>query len=87
MITFHEAAAIAQGVIDQEIRSSVGEDVAINTAATVETSDRWVVFYNTRAFHETGLIRHALAGNGPIIVERRDGRAWRAHTASPWEEQ
>lgn len=87
MITFEEAVAIAQGVLDQEIWPGVGEDVAINMAATVETPDRWVFFYNTRAFLETGLIRHALAGNGPIIVERQDGRVRRAHAASPWEEQ
>lgn len=33
----------------------------------------WVFFYNTEEFVRTGDIVHALGGNGPILVDRRDG--------------
>lgn len=33
----------------------------------------WVFFYNTEEFVRTGDIVHALGGNAPILVDRRDG--------------
>ena len=36
-----------------------------------DTGEDWRVFYNTRAFAETGALSHALAGNLPMLVNKR----------------
>jgi hypothetical protein len=41
---------------------------------TVERSFGWVFFYNTKEFIETGNPISQLAGNGPVIFDRRSGR-------------
>jgi hypothetical protein len=33
----------------------------------------WVFFFNSQRYLETGEFRYALAGNGPILVEKRTG--------------
>jgi hypothetical protein len=35
----------------------------------------WVFFYNTERYERTGSIVDALAGNSPVLVDRRDGTA------------
>jgi hypothetical protein len=42
-------------------------------AGTIEKSFSWVFFYNSKTYLETGEIRYALAGNGPVIVNKHDG--------------
>lgn len=45
----------------------------------------WAFFWNTKEFVETGNRQHALAGNGPIIVDRCDGQIYATGTAPSWE--
>ncbi len=45
----------------------------INEGPTIEQSYGWVFFYNSRRYLETGDIMFAFAGNGPVVVERKDG--------------
>jgi hypothetical protein len=41
--------------------------------ATTEFNFGWVFYWNSRRFLETGDVRHALEGNTPFLVDRRDG--------------
>ena len=41
----------------------------------------WVFFYNSAEFVRSGDVRHALAGNAPLIVDRADGRIESAGSA------
>lgn len=40
---------------------------------TIERPFGWVFFYNSRKFIETGETMYRLAGNGPVIVNKRTG--------------
>jgi len=55
-----------------------GVEFVITTIQRI--SDTWCVFYNNRAYLDTGNIGHALAGNGPILVSPQ-GRIGRAGSA------
>ncbi len=46
-----------------------------------------MVGYNTGVYLDTGSITHALAGGGPIIVNRRTGEARIGTSTLPAEEQ
>ena len=45
----------------------------------------WVFFYNSKRFLETRDDRHAIAGNGPFLIERETGRLFETGTARPLE--
>lgn len=38
---------------------------------TIEKPYGWIFFYNSKKYIESGQIRFALAGNGPVIVNKR----------------
>ena len=80
-----EARAVAETLLDATVRVSLQEDVV--TTSVREFPTCWVVGYNTRAFVETGAISHALAGGGPIIVNRKTGDARMGTSAVPAEDQ
>jgi len=50
----------------------------------IEIGEGWVFFYNDKEYVETGDISLALAGNGPIFIDR-EGRVNKLSTAEPWE--
>jgi len=52
---------------------------------TRELDFGWVFFYTSKLFHETGDFRYALAGNAPLLVDRRDGALRPTGTAQPIE--
>jgi hypothetical protein len=56
---------------------------AIQPDATVELEFGWVVHWNSRRFLETGDVRHALHGNTPLLVDRRDGAVHAIGTGWP----
>lgn len=87
MIDIAAARAAAETLLDERVRPWVDEPVAIAEQATVEADSVFVFFYNTVAYLETKAITHALAGNGPVIVDRATGTARIADSARPWEEQ
>lgn len=87
MLDAVSALPIAELILDQKVRPWVDEPVSIVRDQTVEAPRAIVFFYNTIAYLETKSAVHALAGNGPIIVERSSGRAWIADSSRPWEHQ
>jgi Immunity protein 35 len=76
------ATTIARRHLEQEFP---GGGVALDAAATMETDRFWVLFYNTVAFLRTGELRDCLAGNGPLLVDKRSGALRQAGTAHPVE--
>lgn len=52
---------------------------------TREADFGWVFFYQSRLHLETGALRHALAGNAPLIVDRDSGDIVTTGTAHPIE--
>ena len=46
---------------------------AIFDERTVELPWGWVFYWNTRLYLETGDFEHAVFGNPPLVVNRRDG--------------
>jgi hypothetical protein len=73
MISEAEAVEIATRFI-AGLTPAVDGGVAIASAQTIRKPYGWVFFYNSRRFLETGDPLERLGGNGPIIVEREDGR-------------
>lgn len=59
------------------------EEMAIAPEATVEKDYGWIFFYNTKKYLESGVISYALAGNGPVIIEKSDGRITAFGTNKP----
>jgi len=54
---------------------------------TVEKDYGWIFSWTSRPSHETEDLRHAIAGNGPIIVSRVDGSLYHCGTAAPIEDR
>ena len=82
MIDQRTAADIARRHLQRQFPAG---DVVLDEAATVQTEWCWVFIYNTRAFLESGELRHCLAGNGPLLVDKRSGALHQAGTAYPVE--
>ena len=79
----------AQGLAEQHLpkmRISPPTEVAILGEHTIETDFGWVFFWNSKEYVETDEFRYALAGNAPLIVDRRDGSIHETSTAEPIEE-
>lgn len=74
MLTRAEALAVVSGVIaDITSRMRPDQQVVVLEEHTVERDLVFAFSYNTERSVETGNPRHALAGNGPISVNRRTG--------------
>lgn len=84
-VTREAAVAIAEDLLDREVRPALDEEIALTAVREFPTC--WVAGYNTRAYLETGSVVHALAGGGPIIINRRTGRARLGTSALPAEDQ
>lgn len=80
-----EVRMIAEEVLDSEVRQGAGAAVVVT--AIYEYAQNWVVLYNTRAFWEDGSASHALAGNGPIIIDKATGQVRLGTSALAIEEQ
>ncbi|QSI30217.1 hypothetical protein GNX71_11730 [Variovorax sp. RKNM96] len=52
---------------------------------TLEKPWGWVFFYTSKKWHETRDGRYAVAGNAPILVEKRTGQLIATGTAMPTE--
>ena len=69
MLTIEQTREVAE----QELANAEA-DVMINPDFDPVVRDWCVVYaYNSRAFLETGDYLQSLAGNGPLVVDRRDG--------------
>ena len=85
MITKDDAQTIAQRFLEEEVQKRLPEEVVLSGVEEYPTC--WVFGYNTRTYVETKALSHALAGNGPIIVNRQSGRVRQGTSARPVEEQ
>ena len=81
MWTYDKALAIARVYVDiaTDGRGVVLED------KTLDRPYGWVFFYQDRQYLETGDIRHAFAGNAPIIFNCLSGEYHVTGTAHPLE--
>lgn len=61
------------------------EELALLEDHTLERAFGWVFYYQSRQFLETGDYAHALGGNAPFIVDRRDGSVHLTGTGRPIE--
>jgi len=61
----------------QSLGKEVGQELAIDPDATLGGSAGWVFFWNTKVYLDDGSISDALAGNGPLLVQRDTGKVER----------
>ena len=80
-----QALRVAERLLDEVVRPAHDQDIVTTTVQAYPTC--WVVGYNTRAFVETRSIMDALAGGGPVIVNRATGRARLGTHELPPEQQ
>jgi hypothetical protein len=75
MITATEALQIATQYLERSAKegSKWGATYELTITKTLERPFGWVFCYDSKAYLETGDMRHAIAGNAPIIVDRKDG--------------
>ena len=80
-----EARRLAESHL-AELPISPPTEAVILDEHTMETEFGWVFFWNSRKYQETGEFQYALAGNAPLIVDRRDGSVHETSTVYPVEE-
>jgi hypothetical protein len=71
MLTKSEALEL----VSQKLQKMTTPDdpFVVVDAGTIEKPFGWVFFYNSKRYLETEDYRYALAGNGPVIVNKHDG--------------
>lgn len=79
------AKAIAKCHLDGLAKTGLPELIILDEH-TQETDFGWVFFWNSKQYEETGDFRFALAGNAPLIVDRRDASVHMTSTSLPVEE-
>lgn len=79
------AQAIAQAFVESLDTwfSDPTDGPAVQWDATTQFNFGWVFYWNSRRFLETGDGRHALHGNTPFLVDRRDGSVHPIGTGAP----
>ncbi|MFF0658665.1 MULTISPECIES: YrhB domain-containing protein [Micromonospora] len=75
MIPLDSARQIAEGFLDAEIRGRFSYPIVIVDYAVNELDDGYVFPYNGKAYVEAGDWHQAMAGNSPIVVDKRTGEA------------
>jgi Immunity protein 35 len=83
--TKEQAKKIAEDFLDRDVRPKLVEELVVTEVREFPTC--WVAGFNTRAYVETGSTIHALAGGGPIIINRLTGKARQGTSALPAEKQ
>jgi hypothetical protein len=80
-----EARGLAESHL-AKLPMSPPTELVILDERTIETNFGWVFFWNSKKYQETREFRYALAGNAPLIVDRRDGSVHETSTAQPIED-
>jgi Immunity protein 35 len=80
-----DARQIAEDFVRDKIQPRSTADLAV--AELEEFTTCWVATYNSRKFIESGSFRDALAGNGPLIINKRTREVRIGLTSLPVEEQ
>jgi hypothetical protein len=60
---------------------SADTELTILDEHTIEEDFGWLFFWTSKKYRETGEFKYALAGNAPIIVDRRDSSVHETSTA------
>ncbi len=83
MISEQEAIGKVEALL-AEMVEKIAIDLAIDPDVTSDEGWCWVFGYNSRAFVQSRASRDRLAGNGPIVVDKRSGAVtgWLRHTRS-----
>jgi hypothetical protein len=81
------ARELAQRHLDEVIQPAASEYTLALAPGGHEYPTCWMFLYNTVEYLATGVIRYALAGNGPIIVNRRTGTVRSGVSSRPMEDQ
>ncbi len=84
MITKEEAIERMQKYLENMQKDS-GQELVMLEESTREYPFGWVFFYEAKAFLLEGVSSARLAGNAPLIVDRRDGSFHETGTAYPIE--
>ena len=79
-----QAIAIARACLSDDPHKDDIERV-FQDEYTIETPLCFVFFYQSRSFPDTGVFEHMLAGNAPILIDRRNGQAHWTGTREPIE--
>lgn len=81
--------ARAEQIAAQEIKdpyATAENQAVIIEDATIEKDYGWIFFYQSKRYLTTGEMRHRLAGNGPILIEKDTGAVRRFGSACAPEE-
>lgn len=81
MIDGRQACHIALNFIRR--RNPKLADELIVSKEPLEKTYGWIIFYSTRTYVETGNYKYALAGNGPLVVDKVTGEIVQLETAIP----
>ncbi|QPJ63224.1 MAG: hypothetical protein G3M70_15620 [Candidatus Nitronauta litoralis] len=72
MIDKESAYRVANEYLSERYESHM--PVTILSEYTIEKNYGWLFFYNTKKYLETKIFRDGLAGNGPLLVEKSNGK-------------
>ncbi|TAN66342.1 MAG: hypothetical protein EPN17_14100 [Methylobacter sp.] len=84
MLSLQDAIAIVQRELEN-LQAPEGDAFVLDLEHTIERPFGWVFFWGSALYARTGEIRHALAGNSPLIVNRETGEVVSTGTAFPVE--
>lgn len=87
MTTEEQARAICHQQINQVDDCEKVEKVEKVITDVIDLPEAWVLYYQSRAYVESGNISDALAGNGPCVISKKTGRCIVLGTALPLEAQ
>ncbi|HEY3333215.1 MAG TPA: YrhB domain-containing protein [Capsulimonadaceae bacterium] len=72
MLTKDEARVIAQRFVSKATDEGIIEYIIVDSE-TIEKAYAWVFSYDSKLFLETEDFRYAIAGNGPLVVDKFSG--------------
>jgi hypothetical protein len=84
VIALEQAEAVASEWVRSLSYNVPGDELTLVHNATIERPFGWVFFYSSKRWL-AGDLRFALAGNAPILIDRRDGQVRVAGTEFPIE--
>jgi len=85
MLSRDDAFALAEAYVREQLQPALPEELVISSFE--EHPRCWIAIYNTRKYIETGRSRFALAGNGPLFIDRETGAIRRGVSGRPVEDQ
>lgn len=84
-IDLDKAQEIALGYL-KALESEVGQELSIASYEPAGADGGWIFIYNTSAYLGSGNISHALAGNGPLLIDR-EGQLVALSSSGNWSDE